>query len=144
MKLLTRFLKLPLSEKILYAEAFLAVISTGFILRLVPFRFIRKSLAKRLSSDVVEGPVNWTEIHKIVRSVNFFSRFHPFASCLSKSIAALLLIKHNGGNAVLKIGVAKDEDKNFMAHAWLETNGRIVIGKLPPMSRYTVLDTLSE
>jgi hypothetical protein len=144
MKLLVKFLKLPLAEKILHVEALIAVISAGFVLRLVPFRFIRRSLARRLSSDVTEGPVNWAEIHTIVRSVNFFSRFHPFASCLSKAVAALLLIKHKGGHAVLKIGVAKDEHKNFIAHAWLETNGRIVIGKLPPMSKYTVLNTLSD
>jgi hypothetical protein len=144
MKLLVKFLKLPLSEKILHAEAFLAVVSMSFVLRLVPFRFIRKSLARRLSTGVGRGPVNWAEIHKIVRSVNFFSRFHPFASCLSKALAALLLIKHNGEHAVLKIGVAKDDDQNFMAHAWLETNGRIVIGELPPTNTYTVLDTLSE
>lgn len=143
MKLLVKFLKLPVSEKLLHTEALLAVICTGFVLRLVPFRFIRKSLTKRLSSEDSERPVNWTEIHKIVRSVNFFSRFHPFASCLSKSVAALLLIQHSGEHAVLKIGVAK-EDQNFLAHAWLETNGRIVIGELPPKSKYTVLDTFSE
>ena len=143
MKVVLKFLKLPLAEKVLYAEAFPVVVLTGFIVRVVPFRFLRKSLVKRLSTNTSTRPADLTEIQKIVRSVDFFSRFHPFASCLTRSLSALLLIKFNGEHAILKIGVAKDEDKSFKAHAWLESNGRIIIGELPSKSQYTVLDSFS-
>ena len=143
MSVVLKFLRLPLAEKVLYAEALPVVAFTGFILRVVPFRFLRKSLVKRLSADTMPRPADLAEIQKIVRSVNFFSRFHPFASCLTRSLSALLLIKFNGEHAILKIGVAKDEDKSFKAHAWLESNGRIIIGELPSKSQYTVLDSFS-
>jgi hypothetical protein len=144
MKVVLKFLKLPLAEKVLYAEAFPVVVLTGLILRVVPFRFLRKSLVKRLSTNTLTRPADLAEIQKIVRSVDFFSRFHPFASCLTRSLSALLLIKFNGEHAILKIGVAKDEDESFKAHAWLESNGRIVIGQVPSTSQYTVLDSFSK
>ena len=143
MRVVLKFLKLPLAEKVLYAEALPVVVLTGFIVRTVPFRFLRKSLIKRLSVDTTPGPTDAAEIQKIVRSVDFFSRFHPFASCLTRSLSALLLIKFNGEHAILKIDVAKDEDATFKAHAWLESNGRIVMGQVPSTSRYTVLDSFS-
>jgi hypothetical protein len=143
MRVLLKFLKLPLTEKVLYAEALPVVFFTGIVLRVVPFRFLRKLLVKRLSTDAMPGSADLAEIQKIVRSVDFFSRFHPFATCLTRSLSALLLIKFNGEHAILKIGVAKDEDTTFKAHAWLESNGRIVIGKIPSASQYTVLDSFS-
>lgn len=143
MRAVLKFLKLPLAEKLLFAEALPVVVITGLILRLVPFRFLRKWLVKRLSADTTAGPADMAEIQKIVRSVDFFSRFHPFESCLTRSLSALLLIKFNGEHAILKIGVAKDEHETFKAHAWLESNGRIVLGQVPSASQYTVLDSFS-
>ena len=143
MRVVLKFLRLPLAEKVLYAEALPVVALTGIVLRIVPFRFLRSSLVKRLSADPVSAPANLEEIQKIVRSVDFFSRFHPFASCLTRSLSALLLIRFNGEHAILKIGVAKDETETFKAHAWLESNGRIVIGQVPSTNQYTVLDSFS-
>jgi hypothetical protein len=143
MKVVLKFLKLPFAEKVLYAEALPVVVLIGLIVRLVPFRFIRKSFVKRLSSERVSTTADLDEIQKIVRSVDFFSRYHPFASCLTRSLSALLLIKFNGEHAILKIGVAKDEQEAFKAHAWLESNGRIIIGQVPSKNQYTVLDSFS-
>ena len=143
MRVVRKFLRLPLPEKVLYAEALPVVIFMGLIVRLVPFRFLRKWLVKRLSVETEPRPTDLSEIQKIVRSVDFFSRFHPFASCLTRSLSALLLIKFNGEHAILKIGVAKDEQETFKAHAWLESNGRIVMGQIPSATRYTVLDSFS-
>jgi hypothetical protein len=143
MRVALKFLKSPLAEKVLYAEAFLVVVFTGLILRVVPFRFLRKLLVQHLSADTIPGPANLAELQKIVRSVDFFSEFHPFASCLTRSLSALLLIKFNGEHAILKIGVAKDELETFKAHAWLESNGRVIMGQVPSKTQYTVLDSLS-
>lgn len=143
MRVVLKFLKLPFPEKVLYAEALPVVVVTGFLVRAVPFRFLRKSLVKRLSVETKPGPTDLEEIQKIVRSVDFFSRFHPFASCLTRSLSALLLIRFNGEHAILKIGVAKDEHKTFKAHAWLESNGQIIMGQVPSTTRYTALDIFS-
>lgn len=141
MKRLSRFLKLPLAEKILLLEALLLVTFAAFVLRFVPFRVFRKFLSQRLASEIKNEPADWLEIKRIVRSVNFFSRFVPFTTCLTNSLAAMLLIRSKGQHSVLRIGVVKDGEKDLKAHAWLETNGRIIIGKLSSHQQYTVLDS---
>jgi len=74
--------------------------------------------------------------------VSFVSRFVPFATCLPQALAAMFLIRSRGQYSDLKIGVAKGEGKDFRAHAWLETNGRIIIGEVPSNWQYKVLDSL--
>lgn len=130
---------MPFAEKILLGESLLLVAFIGLALRVVPFRFLKKSLAKRLAAETERKPTDWKQINTIVRAVRAVSPFVPFANCLPQALAALLLIKSKGQHSELKIGVAKDDEQHFKAHAWLETNGRIIIGKLPSQRRYKVL-----
>lgn len=51
----------------------------------------------------------------------------PFATCLTQALAGGFLIRRAGGNAVIHFGVARD-DAEFKAHAWLESEGDILIG----------------
>ena len=62
--------------------------------------------------------------------------------CLTQALAALVLYKQQGYPAHLRIGVAKDEEGKLKAHAWVESEGRIAIGKLRDLSDYTVLPDL--
>jgi hypothetical protein len=38
--------------------------------------------------------------------------------------------------------VAKGDEGEFMAHAWVETEGKIVTGNLLHLSRYTVMSPI--
>ena len=143
MKKFRSFFSLPFAEKLLLGESLFLVAFIGLILRIVPFTFLKKSLAARLAARAKQKPVNWKQINLIVRSVRSVSRFLPFATCLPQALAAMFLMKSKGQNSELKIGVAKDEKQNFKAHAWLEINGRIIIGKLPLHWQYKVLDSFS-
>jgi hypothetical protein len=60
---------------------------------------------------------------------------------LTSSLAAMLLLRRKGQHSVLRIGVTRDAEQKFKAHAWLETNGRIIIGRLTSHREYTVLDS---
>jgi hypothetical protein len=141
MKKFLNFFRLSFAEKILLGESLFLVALTGLILRIVPFKFLKRSLTARLAAKAEQKPIDWRQINLIARSVRSVSRFVPFATCLSQALAAMLLIKSRGQHSELKIGVAKDEEQHFKAHAWLEANGRIVIGKLPSHREYKVLDT---
>lgn len=141
MKRFLNFFRLPLTEKLLLGESLVMVALIGFGLQVVPFKFFRKSLATQLVKDAKQEPIDWKQINLIVRSVRSVSRFVPFASCLPQALTAMFLIKLKGQHSELKIGVAKDENELFKAHAWLETNGRIIIGKLPGHRQYKVLDS---
>ena len=66
------------------------------------------------------------------------SRRVPKATCLTQAIALRTLLARDGKESELRIGVAKAEDGRLEAHAWLESDGRIVIGGRES-SRFAVL-----
>jgi hypothetical protein len=56
------------------------------------------------------------------------SRVVPGASCLTQAVAGKLLLRHYGFRANLCIGVARGDEGAFYAHAWIERDGRVLIG----------------
>ncbi len=66
---------------------------------------------------------------QIVWSVEAASCRIPFAeNCLVKALVAHILLKEAGYPATLHIGVAKKDAESFQAHAWIESEGQVVIG----------------
>jgi hypothetical protein len=90
------------------------------------------------TSTQASKPYDEKVVTEIVRGVRFASRFVPYATCLTQALAARKLLGDAGQFAELKIGVAKSTG-DFEAHAWLEIDGRIVLGKQSRHSRYVVL-----
>ena len=56
------------------------------------------------------------------------SRLVPRASCLPRAIAAELLLTRMGYRATLHIGVARTHRHGLEAHAWVDSEGIIVVG----------------
>lgn len=132
-----KFFRLTSRERSLLVGSFVWVILYRGGLWVLPYRWTGKWTAERIGAD---GAVSNPEVvSEIVRSVSFASRYVPYASCLTQALAARRLLRRYGQNADLKIGVAKDNG-NFEAHAWLEIDGRIVLGKQRRHSRYAVLE----
>jgi len=50
------------------------------------------------------------------------------ATCLPQALAAALLLERRGYAVTLTIGVRRDENRGVAGHAWLECDGRIVVG----------------
>lgn len=140
MSRLNRFARLPLAEKILFFEAFFFVVLIRTALWLIPFKVFQNGFRKFLTAKAETAEPDWTQLIKIVRSVKTASRFVPSASCLTQALSALLIFHLKGQQAELKIGVAKDAESNFEAHAWLEKDGKILIGKIPEHGRFMVLN----
>jgi hypothetical protein len=61
------------------------------------------------------------------------------SSCLAEAITTCWLLRTQGTNAVLRIGVATEP--LFKAHAWVECDGKIVIGS-DSSERYQALPRL--
>jgi hypothetical protein len=62
-------------------------------------------------------------------------------TCLAQALAAQVLLTRRGYPALLRIGVAKGERQQLQAHAWVESEGKIVIGG-SELERYTPLAVL--
>ena len=61
-------------------------------------------------------------------AVRATSRYIPGASCLTRALAAQMLLTESGYDSRIEVGVAKDEHRRFHAHAWVVCEGNIVIG----------------
>ena len=66
-------------------------------------------------------------IEDIIWSIHVVSNYIPRATCLTQAITAQILLYRYNHHSKLKIGVMKKSD--FEAHAWLEINNEIVLGK---------------
>jgi hypothetical protein len=64
----------------------------------------------------------------IIWAVESVSRRIPRATCLTQAIAAKLLLRWSGLDAQLCLGVASSADGSLRAHAWLEREGRPLLG----------------
>jgi hypothetical protein len=55
-------------------------------------------------------------------------RVMPGAKCLAQAVAAEWLLRREGHAAALSVGVCLDDDRRLTAHAWVESDGVMVIG----------------
>lgn len=141
MKLLRRFLHLPTAERQLLIKAALLLEAVKLGMRLLPFRTLRRLLDWLV--DASTGPQQRADqpssADRIVWAVQSASRHVPGAkTCLPQALVAQVLLAQRGHSALLHIGVAKGEQKRFEAHAWVESDGKVVIGG-PVHERYAPL-----
>jgi hypothetical protein len=64
---------------------------------------------------------------EICRAVDMASRLVPGATCLLKAHVGSAMLNRFGYAAEIKIGVSK-HSSDLSAHAWLECDGRVVMG----------------
>jgi len=122
---LSRF-TLLLVKVLLFAEAviFLCLVQVG--LSVSHLRTVR-----RLLSAV--RPILWNTrrltANQVLRIVNAAFRRLPFPStCLGRALVAQTLLSTCGFEAHLCIGVKRDEQGQFQAHAWLQKDQQIIFG----------------
>jgi hypothetical protein len=77
---------------------------------------------------------------RIAWAVEVASLYVPKTTCLVKAFAAHELLAREGLPVDLRIGVTKSGGTRFQAHAWVETQGKVVIGGDP--TAYTPLPAL--
>jgi hypothetical protein len=141
MKKLFRFFFLPYGEKKLIGQALFFVIFFRLALWLLSYGRTKHWMENDGNFDSNTQKIDWNFVENIARSVRLCSRFVPFATCLTQALATKTLLRKYGQKSLLKIGVAKNESERFEAHAWIEIDGQIIIGKVPRHRRFAVLDS---
>ena len=139
--MLSKLLRLSSSERrlILGAALLLGTIRLG--LQLLPFLTLRRQLAK-IPPAHSQSQAKQVSVGKVVWTVEVLSRYIPGVKCLARALATQVLLCRYGYQADLRIGVARSEKGQLQAHAWVESQGRIVSGGLKDMRRYTPLPPL--
>jgi hypothetical protein len=142
MKQLRKFLSLTPSDRRLLVRALLLLGSVRLALRLLPFQAWRKFLAKMTLANTELQKKEREPTDRVVWAVTVASRYMPSVKCLARALTTQILLAQRGDSASLRIGVAKSEEGQLDAHAWVESQGRVVMGGLRDLSRYTPLLSL--
>lgn len=142
MQRLYEFLALPWRGKWLHLNTafWLLVVKAG--LYLVAFERLRGWLA---CFDGLAGkPVETEEMRGIIEAIERMSRLlAPFRiNCLPQALVGHKLLREKGFDVQLRIGVLKDRCDQLAAHAWVEYQGRVVLGDLRGLERFAALPTL--
>ncbi|MBV6495249.1 MAG: lasso peptide biosynthesis B2 protein [Acidobacteria bacterium ACB1] len=100
-------------------------------------------VTRRAANDLTDaldncGQTDNTLVDEVLRSVRRCSRYIPAASCLTQALAAKMILKHYGQPSKIRIGVAPT-DSTIEAHAWVEIDNKIVLGRLRQHARFAVM-----
>ena len=80
-------------------------------------------------------------LYGIVWAVEWSTRMMPGgAKCLARALTAQILMGQQNYPCNLCIGVSKSERGDLQAHAWIESDDRIVVGWLPEIATYKRLE----
>ena len=139
MQRLYKFLHLSKEDRRLLTNSFLIIGTIRIGLWLLPFRTIFRFIERVVKKYSQKNTVNHFNTDCVIRIVKTASRYIPKATCLTQALAARYLLARCGHTTNMQIGVLKDDKGDLEAHAWLESNGNILIGKLEDRTRYTTL-----
>ena len=120
--MLRKFAGYSALERRLVVKAWFTLIAVRVLLWVAPYRWIEAHLMTPPSATAPSvSPAD------IARAVTRASKLVPQATCLTQALAGGFLIRRAGSNAIIHFGVARG-DAGFKAHAWLESDGGILIG----------------
>jgi hypothetical protein len=116
----------------------LGVVRLGLLF--LPFKTLLNIIENVRPKTMVGNKAHKMSPDHIAWAVRVGGRYVPFARCLCQALVVKILFTRHGYPARLRIGVVKSEDKNKLkAHAWVESQGQIVIGNGSELSRFNIL-----
>jgi hypothetical protein len=141
-----RFLRLRAADQWLLLRIVFLSAAIRLALRLLPFRTVQRVVRKTTvrSRQIREPDALYRD--RIIWAVDAAGR-HVLGdkSCLTQALTGQFLFTRGGYPSHFRIGVAKAADGKLEAHAWLESQGRVVIGgPAAELSRYTPLPDWDE
>ena len=129
MQRLSNFYRLPAIERWLLVKAALLLVATRVALGLLPFRTLR-DLSAKVAAPHRLRETDSLSTEAVVWAVEVAAKYMPgfFGTCLTKALTTQVLLSRRGHSALLRIGVVRSEEGGFEAHAWVESEGKVVTG----------------
>lgn len=135
--MLRKFLRLPRSKQFVLVEAVVLLVTIRAGLCVFTFSTVRRGLDL---VRVLRPPFTVCSYSRarIQWGVYVADRYLPGTdSCLERALTAEHLLRAHGHSGVIRIGVDGDRDE-FAAHAWVESEGQVIVGG-GDLSSYTEL-----
>lgn len=142
MKQLAKFSNLTSSERRLLVSALFRLVVVRVGMWVIPLRVLLRRLHKMAVERDRLSDSNPLPPERIAWAIRVVSRYLPGTmNCLVQALATQSMLARRGHTARVRIGVAKDEGGQLKAHAWVECEGKIVIGGVG-VPQYTALPYL--
>ena len=125
---LSKFLRLRSADRGLLLKTMLLVWIVRLGLWLLPFHVVRQLLAKLAVRPSSSQNGGLDLVDRDIWAVTVACRYVPLATCLTQALVTKVLLSRHGHHATVRIGVARSDGGKLQAHAWVENNGRVVIG----------------
>lgn len=143
MKRIRKFFLLPSRHQWFLVKSLFLVGVIRLGLWMLPFSILRRLLAMVVIANPESRGRYSASMDQVAWAVTVVSRYIPEATCLTQALATQILLRRRGYWTHLRIGVARSDTRKLEAHAWVESEGRIVIGGLRDLSRHTPLPPLT-
>ena len=127
MKQVRTFFYLSVSDKLLFAEALLYVFAAKILLLFIPLNQCVGLVANKPYKQEKPSLEQLIQVKKAIYRTHWFMFWKN--QCLVMSLASRWMLQRRRIPSVLLLGVAFDEKKKLIAHAWLTTNGFPIIEK---------------
>jgi hypothetical protein len=139
---LYKFMALPWRGKWLYLNTALWLLAVKAGLYLLPFDRLRQWMAR--FDEPAGKPAEMEEMRAIIEAIERIGQvLAPLRiNCLPQALVGHRLLGRKGFDVQLKIGVLKNRGDRLAAHAWLEYQGRVVIGDLRGLEQFAAFPAL--
>jgi hypothetical protein len=132
-----RFKRLNWRDQCLLVSVALLLCVVRLVFLGLPFPLIRRRFRGvfqcRGNKVIGREPRAW----RILWAVETASRYLPCMNhCLTKAVVAKVLLNRHGFDVDLQIGITRTGQGKFEAHAWLESEGRVILGNLNNLNQY--------
>lgn len=131
MRKMQKFLSLSFTDQCFLLRVGLLMIGIRLGLSLLPFGRLRHWLALlgQWRTSSTNPTVTPHEFKHLIWTVEAMGRLVlRDRACLTQALVGQLLLQRRGYPAHLCIGVAQDDQGVFHAHAWVESQGKVIIG----------------
>jgi hypothetical protein len=130
-----KFLRLETTQKRLHLRAALLLAAVSVALRFTTRSVVQNCLLLPRSGRRPRNPTTRPDI--IALAIARAARHIPGATCLVQAETLCWLLRREGYDSVLQIGVQPPSAGRLEAHAWVECEGEIILGN--SVDRYTPL-----
>ena len=127
MRYLNKLVRIPFAEKMLFFEAILFLFIAKIMLLIFPFKSCLHFLSLKHNKQIV-----WNEqqLQSVKTAVNRANKLAFWKNvCLVQSITARWMLNRRKIPSRLSIGVAHDENKKLIAHAWIKVGNFEIVNK---------------
>lgn len=129
MRRFRKILQLSPSDWHFLGQAWLLFLFVEIGLHLLPFKSLLKLYrAGRLKKRPSSSRTHTVSVPRLAWLVNIAGRYHLVrGTCLKQALVLSWLLERRGLSTLLRIGVSRHAGA-LKAHAWLEQDGRIILG----------------